>query len=370
MSKLDFLMALYRSDFAAFNRFAFRELHPGTRFRDTWHIDLMADRLAKCARREARRLIINVPPRSLKSHSASVALPVWMLGRNPRLKIISAAGSRELASDLEEATRQLMASDRLNVVFPHLKPQGKPGNLRLAHGGRRTAGVVGRSLIGRGADMIIIDDPLSPKGANDDKARNEVNEWFDAEVVSRLNDKANGIIIVVMQRLHPHDLTGHLLDGEERWEQLSLPAIATDDEVWSLSNAQHYTRHKGDALAPQIESREELRERLLQIGASNFAAQYQQAPFIPQNDLEVRCGAFAGNSENGLPPIWMGHVSEIEVLLHEVFGEGKFHPAARPVYPTEEEWTAQMEAENAKRPHPPTMQDAFDAARLLGNDCT
>ena len=96
MASPDEIKALYRQHFPAFLRFAFRELHPGQKLIDTPHIDVPADHLARVARGDITRLIINMPPRSLKSFSASVALPAWLLGRDPTRQIISVAGTKEL----------------------------------------------------------------------------------------------------------------------------------------------------------------------------------------------------------------------------------------------------------------------------------
>ena len=162
MTSRDQILALYRTQFPAFVRFAHRELHPHAPLIDTWHIDVVADHLQRVAVGEITRLIINLPPRTLKSLSASIALPVWMLGRNPRLKIMSVAGTRALAGEFETATRELMTAQRCRAVFPHLAHQSETGKIRLPHGGQLISGIVGRTLVGRGADLIIIDDPIAP----------------------------------------------------------------------------------------------------------------------------------------------------------------------------------------------------------------
>ena len=144
MTKAEQIKALYRSNFSAFLKFAFRELNPKPPLVDTWHIDVLADHLERVAKGEITRLIINLPPRSLKSLAASIALPVWMHGRNPELKIMSIAGSRELAGDFERATQELLRSQRCRALFPHLKAEGRDGDLYLPHGGQRISGVVGR----------------------------------------------------------------------------------------------------------------------------------------------------------------------------------------------------------------------------------
>lgn len=105
MATAEQIKALYRCRFDAFLRFAYRELHPNQPLIETWHIDVLAEHLDRVARGEIKRLIINLPPRMLKSHAASVALPVWLLGRDPTKTILSIAGTKELAQDLDRATR-------------------------------------------------------------------------------------------------------------------------------------------------------------------------------------------------------------------------------------------------------------------------
>ncbi|PPD31325.1 MAG: hypothetical protein CTY20_00905 [Hyphomicrobium sp.] len=329
MATAEQIAALYRTHFPAFLRFAFHELHPGQRLVEATHIDILADHLDRIARGEITRLIINMPPRSLKSFSASIALPTWLLGKDPTRQIMSVAGTRELAADFETATRTLVAAPRCRALFPHLKLEGRPGDLRSPHGGRRIAATVGGTLIGRGADLIVVDDPIAPAHVHDTRRRKAVKTWFDAEVIQRLNNKETGAVIVVMQRLHVDDLAGHLLGGEQPWVHLNMPAIATSEEKWALSNGRAYVREKGHALAPHIEGRQQLFDRMLDIGAYNFGAQYQQAPFEHMNEDEARGGCFGGpDDEWGFPAKWFGMVPESVIMAYELFGVGKHHPAA------------------------------------------
>lgn len=339
MATAEQVAALYRQHFPSFLRFAFRELHHGQPLVETPHIDVLADHLARVARGEITRLIINLPPRCLKSLAASVVLPVWMLGRKPTAQIMSVAGSRELARDFETATRDLLATQRCRALFPHLSVEGRRGEIRLPHGGRRIAGTVGGTLIGRGADLIVVDDPIAPARVHDAARRTAVTKWFDAEVIQRLSDKKTGAVIVVMQRLHVDDLCGHLLGGEQPWVHLNMPAIATRNESWKLSDGRTVNRAKGDALAPSIEDRQQLLERMLDIGAYNFGAQYQQAPYVQTNREEIRGGCFGGpDLSDGFPEIWFGRVSERSIMAYELFGIGDYHPAAPPRQLTTEEW--------------------------------
>ena len=249
-------------------------MHPGQKLIETPHIDVLADHLVQVANGQITRLIINMPPRSLKSFSTSVALPAWLLGRDPTKQIISVTGTRELAADFEMATRQLPTTPRCRAIFPHLQPDGRRGDIRLPHGGLRIAATVGGSLIGRGADLIVIDDPTPPAHVYDAARRNAVKKWFDAEVIQRLNDKKTGAVIVVMQRLHVDDLSGHLLGGEQPWVHLNMPAVASEDEVWKLSDGRAFSRTKGEAMAPHIEG---IRSRTAGHGALITADRHPEA---------------------------------------------------------------------------------------------
>ena len=339
LSKAELLLRLYRSNFAAFNRFAFRELHSHRVFLDNWHIELMADLLTRCVTGEISRLIINVPPRHLKSQTASVAFALWMLGRYPDKQILSLVGTRELASDQNEAIDRLIASPRVRAVFPNLAMPKTSGQIRMHHGGRRASGIVGQSQVGRGADVIIIDDPMPPQVARKHRARQSVIGWFEEEIIQRLNDKSDGVIILVAHRVHPEDLTHHLLTMSDDWNVLSIPAIAMNDESWAMSDGSVFRRAKGEALMPSLECRNDLRQMMLNVGASRFGAQYQQAPFLPLNPQEVRGGAFRHVAEDGMESMWFGTIPETTIMLHEVFGEGDRHPAEPPRRMSIEEWS-------------------------------
>jgi hypothetical protein len=344
MARTDQIMALYRQRFPAFLRFAFRELHPGRPFIESPHIDVLSDYLTRVARGEITRLIINMPPRSLKSFATSIALPVWLLGHDPTKQIMSIAGTQALTRDFDVSARDLIKSARCRAMFPHLKPQGHSGDLRLPHGGRRIAATVGGKLIGRGADVIIVDDPITPADVHDAKRRNAVQGWFDSEVIQRLNNKRTGAVIVVMQRLHFDDLSGNLLGGERPWVHLNMPAIALADEEWELSDGRILRRPKGAPLAPAIEDRQELFDRMLDIGAYNFGAQYLQRPFDRMEKDEKRGGCFGGpDLRGGVPQIWFGRVPESSIMAYEVFGVGDYHPALPPRQLSLEEWQRMFE---------------------------
>jgi predicted phage terminase large subunit-like protein len=140
---------------------------------------------------------------------------------------------------------------------------------------------VNATLTGLGGDCFIIDDPLKPVDAQSDALRNSLNDWFSNTLMSRLDNKATGVIIVVMQRVHLHDLTGHLLESSSGWEVLSLPAIAEDDEEVPIGENRIHLRRAGEALHPEREPLEVLENLRRELGSDVFAAQYQQSPVPP-----------------------------------------------------------------------------------------
>jgi predicted phage terminase large subunit-like protein len=168
---------------------------------------------------------------------------------------------------------------------PACGPQGIPApSSSPRRGGSRYATSVGGALTGRGADLIIVDDPLKAEEAFSEAARKRVIDWYGGTLVSRLNDKKTGPIVVVMQRLHENDLAGHLL-GQGGWEHLDLPAIAVDDSVIPLRHGKPMTRRIGDILHPERESKDTLDRIKAEIGSLKFSAQYQQRPVPVEGNL-------------------------------------------------------------------------------------
>jgi predicted phage terminase large subunit-like protein len=274
--------ALLRRDLVSFAQCCFRELNPRTRFAMSWHIEIIAAKLAALRGGKIRRLVINLPPRHLKSLLASVAFPAWCLGHDPSTQILCVSYAQDLADKLSRDCRHIVASDWYRGVFPtRLSPQrAAMPEFDTTAQGCRLATSVGGVLTGRGADLIIIDDPLKPEEALSQAQRQTANEWYDHTLYSRLNDKLAGAIVLIMHRLHEDDLTGHVL-AQEAWDVVRFPAIAEDDEaqlVDTVLGPQHFARRRGEALHPQREPCAVLEHIRRTIGEYNFAGQYQQAP--------------------------------------------------------------------------------------------
>lgn len=297
--------AMVRNDFGLFARGAFKELLPTTNIIWSWYLDLIASRLEDVLAGRCRRLIINIPPRYGKSLMASVAFPAYVLGRDPTAEIVCVSYAQDLADKMSSDTRRLMNSGWYQSVFATrlANPRSKLGELRVREGGARLATSVEGTLTGRGGNIIIIDDPLKPSEAASETQRKAVNQWFDHTVTTRSNDKENGAIVIIMQRLHEDDLVGHLVE-QGHWDVLSLPAIAEEDECHkylSLGRPVIASRNAGEALHPERESLARIEEAKHVMGSYAYEAQYQQRP-APAGGGIVRAEWFPRYGPNEIPP--------------------------------------------------------------------
>jgi predicted phage terminase large subunit-like protein len=278
------LQALLRNDFRFFVQKVFTTLTPGQTFIGSWHLDAIADRLERIRRGRIKRLIINMPPRSLKSIMASVAFPAFTMGLDPTRRIICVSYSGDLAKKHSNDFRAVLDSRWYRSTFPGTRVGPFKNNeteIELTARGFRMATSVSGTLTGRGGDIIIIDDPLKPDDAFSDTKRNGANQWFTNTLLSRLDDKRTGAIVVVMQRVHMDDMTGFLIEQSDEWEILNLPAIADQDCIVPCWEGKPHFRKSGDVLSPEREPLQVLEALKTMIGSDAFSAQYQQMPVPP-----------------------------------------------------------------------------------------
>lgn len=279
------LIAAARSDFVTFAELAQLTLKPGEPMQPTWHVEAIGHHLEQVRLGKCRRLLITLPPRSLKSTLASICWPGYLLGLDPRLRILAISYGQQLAGDFHRAFRGLVNSQTYREVFPQTRfIRLTEEDARTGKGGFRQAVAMGGSLTGRGADLIIVDDPLKADDAISDKKRAAANEWYRSTLLTRLDNKEKGAIVVVMQRLHMDDLAGHLLESGD-WRHLNLPAIAEDDEDIAIGPGLFHRRKAGDLLNPSRESRATLDRLRSEMGTYAFSAQYQQAPIPVEGEL-------------------------------------------------------------------------------------
>jgi predicted phage terminase large subunit-like protein len=233
------------------------------------HHKIMADAFERVANGELRRLIINMPPRHTKSEFASFLLPSWFLGRFPEKKIIQTAHTAELATGFGRKVRNLVSSDAYSKVFDtKLSTDSKAaGRWNTNKGGDYFAIGVGGAVTGKGADLLIIDDPHSEQEAKQGNPAvfDGVYEWFTSGPRQRL--QPNAAIIIVMTRWSKRDLTGQIIknsgkDGVDQWETIDFPAILPS----------------GTPLWPGFWSKEALEALRSELPVSKWEAQYQQNP--------------------------------------------------------------------------------------------
>jgi predicted phage terminase large subunit-like protein len=274
--------AILRRDLCYFAQRCFFELNPQTAFAMNWHIEVIAAKLTAVRQGKIRRLIINLPPRHLKSLMASIAFPAWCLGHDPSAQILCVSYAQDLADKLARDCRSIMMSPWYRQMFPTRLAAHRQAvqEFITTRQGYRLATSTGGVLTGRGADIILIDDPLKPEEALSEAQRQGGNEWYDHTLYSRLNDKRHGAIVIIMQRLHEDDLVGHVF-GQEPWEVLCFPAIAEAEEAHQIETIwgpRCFARRQGEALHPDREPLETLEHIRRTIGEYNFAGQYQQSP--------------------------------------------------------------------------------------------
>jgi len=246
------------------------------------HHKRMAEAFERVANGTCKRLIINMPPRHTKSEFASYLLPAWFLGKFPHKKVIQASNTGELAVGFGRKVRNLVDSDVYNAIFPNLALQQDSkaaGRWNTSKGGDYFAIGVGGTVTGKGADVLIIDDPHSEQeaamAASNPDIYDKVYEWYTSGPRQRL--QPGGSIVIVMTRWAARDLTGQVLksaaqrSGEE-WEVIEFPAILpSGNPVW-----------------PQFWSKEELEALREELPNSKWQAQYQQNPIGNESAIVKR----------------------------------------------------------------------------------
>ncbi len=288
--------AVLRHDLSSFIARSFYSLNPGRCYLPNWHIDAIADMLSACSTGDVTRLMINMPPRMLKSMSVTIAWPAWLLGRDASHRIITASYSSRLAVRHALDCRHLLLSDWYKKLFPstcvEVGQNEKQRVATTAHG-FRLATSVGGTMTGDGGDIVIIDDPLNPRQAASQRWRKQVNHWFDHTVMSRLDNPSKGVIVIVMQRLHEQDLCGYLLSQSSYdWHHLILPVEAPERLVIP-ANRRPYVMEAGELLHQDRLSPEHIAMLRTQLGSAAFNAQYLQQPLPEDGAALVRRAWFA-----------------------------------------------------------------------------
>ena len=260
-----------KNDFMSFVKYVWPDFIEGS------HHKIMAEKFNKVATGDLKRIVINMAPRHTKSEFASYLLPSWMIGKNPKLKIIQATHTTELAVRFGRKAKNLIDSQEYQKIFQtKLREDSKAaGRWETNEGGEYFAAGVGGSITGRGADLLIIDDPHSEQDALNTNALERTWEWYTSGPRQRL--QPGGIIVVVMTRWNTKDLTGKLINAQkeakaDQWEVIEFPAILPNDKpLW-----------------PEYWKLEELEGVKAGLPIGKWNAQYQQNPTAEEGSIIKR----------------------------------------------------------------------------------
>lgn len=269
-----------RNDFHAFLQRVFHIISPGDTFEDNWHIHFMCAVLQDAYEKGEGRIIINVPPGSTKSITASVAWPAWVLGKDATRRIVAASHTEDLATTLNVACRDLINSELYQRIFPGTtirSDQSEKKSFGTTRGGLRKCFGVNTRITGQGGRVLIVDDPHDTQGVESQVEREKTIKWFNNSFYGRMrSDKS--IIVIIMQRQHPLDLTGWILENSpEKWTQIAIEEIASQNYRISFAG-RTIERKKGELLRPRQFGPEWVKNRMITLGPYSWAAQHQQDP--------------------------------------------------------------------------------------------
>lgn len=257
-------------------------LEPGRRFVPGWHLEGIAEHLEAVTLGQIQQLIINIPPRCMKSLLVEVFWPVWEWTSMPWLRYLCAAHTASLSTRDSLKCRRIIRSDWYQRNWGHVYQLTGDQNAKVrfenSETGYRIATSVGGTGVGEGGDRILIDDPHKPREATSDTIREGVNEWFDEEMSTRGNDQKSAAWVLIMQRLHQKDMSGHLLD-RGGWEHLMLPMEYEPSRSRVTSIGWKDPRSApGELLWPEHVPRPAVERLKLNLRAYGTAGQLQQRP--------------------------------------------------------------------------------------------
>lgn len=246
-----------------FIRQAWPVIEPGTTFIDNWHIDCIGEYLEAVNRGQITRLIVNMPPRHMKSLEITVCYPAWTWVKHPERRFIKVSYSDSLSRKHNVLTRDIIQSPWYTANwgdrFSLKDDVNRQNEFKNTHQGLMFSTSVGGALTGEGGDCIILDDPQNPLQANSETEREATIAFFKNTLQSRLNDPKTGVFIIVMQRLHEKDLTGHILAEDLGYTHLCLPAEAPQRTIITFPvSGREVIREEGDILNPQRFDKETL----------------------------------------------------------------------------------------------------------------
>ena len=250
---------IVKKDFLLFAQVALRELD-GTEMSDDRYLEVLASELMRLADGSSKRLLINLPPRHLKTRLCTICFAAWLLAQYPQEKILVVSYSQELAEDIARAIGKILQAPWFKKTFATRIAVGhaKINNFATTVGGQLYAASVDGSLTGFGANIIIVDDPHNLADAGSPCRLQMTIERFHSIVVQRLNNRRKGRILVVGHRLHDADLSADLLETGA-WRHLALPIVAPEDKTYETAFG-GWKRREGTLLRPDADDIAEVKD--------------------------------------------------------------------------------------------------------------
>ena len=291
---LRLLDASKRVDLREYTKSCFRILEPSTNYKHNWHIDIICDHLMALKAGQIKKLLINIPPRFLKSIVVNGSFCSWLIGHNPSVKILSTSFAENVVQDNCKYAKEIITSSDYKRIFPNAAISDKCTNTEFSttKGGYWRGITVAGSVTGQGGDYLIVDDPHKALDIYSDTKRQLPIKWFSGSFLSRRNDIKESRVCVVMQRLHIKDLSGHLESSGE-WTVLKLPLVAPKKTTIYFKHIINpktglpfkVERPEESSLHVERYDSEVIESLKKDFTPSEYAAQYQQAPVPLEGSL-------------------------------------------------------------------------------------
>ncbi len=294
---------------------AWSSIEGDTRFSEGWHIQSICLHLEEAYKRNIKRLLINIPPRSSKTSIISVAFPAWVWTKDPTQKFMYSSYAQSLSLEHSLKCRRLIESDWYQSLWGHRyglsSDQRTKSFFENDQKGYRIATSVGSSSTGKGANFLIADDPNNVKDGKSDLKRKATNSWWDQVWSTRLNNPKEDVKIIVQQRVHQQDVSGHIIENDENddWVKLILPMEYEESShcktiyIEELGGVWKDPREEeNELLTPDRFSQKEVEQLKNQLGAYGYAGQFQQRPSPLEGEI-IKKGWFKWWKEPHLPEI-------------------------------------------------------------------
>lgn len=294
-------LELYERDFISFVEAGWSIIEPGVPYSHNWHLDYLVEELIAMygtvlkplfpdadwdtiEANNKRRLVINVPTRSMKTLLVSIFFPCWLIIHAPTMKIATVSYAEDLATEINNKRRTLISSEWYQEFFGDKikidQGSNRKDEIAFTSKGMMYSVSVGGVFTGKGADLIILDDPQKPGEMGTPSQRQRAVDFFKDTLPTRLNNRNTGVIIVIQQRLHFQDLTGYIQETmEDTYDYLKIPLEFEEDQVFvGKVSRRKWHMSAGDVLWADRMSNTEVQKLKRELGSQNFAAQQQQDP--------------------------------------------------------------------------------------------